>query len=57
MKSPKPESIKQTRKEAGLTQTKAAELIYFKLRTWQDWEAGIAKMHPSAWELFLIKTK
>lgn len=54
--TPTPEQIKQMRKAAGLSQTAAAVLIHSTLRTWQDWEAGIAKMHPGLWELFLIKT-
>jgi DNA-binding transcriptional regulator YiaG len=57
MNSPTPEEIKDARAAAGLSQPAAAELIYSTKRTWQDWEAGIAKMHPGLWELFLIKTK
>jgi DNA-binding transcriptional regulator YiaG len=44
------------RDAAGLSQSEAAALIYSKLRTWQDWEAGIARMHRGLWELFCIKT-
>ena len=50
-----PELIKQTRIDTGLTQTKAAELIGAKLRTWQDWESGMRNMPCAKWELFLIK--
>jgi DNA-binding transcriptional regulator YiaG len=57
MNSPSTEQIKLARKQAGLTQTKAAELIYSNRRTWQDWEYGITPMHPAIWELFQIKTK
>jgi putative transcriptional regulator len=53
--SPTPEQIKEARRKAGLSQTTAAALIYSTLRTWQDWEAGIAKMHPGLWELFRLK--
>lgn len=49
------ESIKQARTAAGLSQTSAAHLIHSTLRTWQDWEAGKAKMHAGLWELFLLK--
>jgi DNA-binding transcriptional regulator YiaG len=56
MESPSKELIQQAREKANLSQEAAAELIYSKRRTWQDWEAGIAKMHPGLWELFLIKT-
>jgi len=56
--SPHPSAaeIAAARAAASLTQTQAAELIYSTLRTWQDWEAGIAKMHPAIFELFRIKT-
>lgn len=54
--NPRPESIRAAREAAGLSQTAAASLIHSTLRTWQDWEAGIARMHPAFWELFLSKT-
>jgi DNA-binding XRE family transcriptional regulator len=55
-----PELIKQTREQAGLTQTQAAKLIYKGLRTWQGWETseelvGHRKMDPALFELFKIK--
>lgn len=53
--SPAPALIKATRKAARLTQTAAADLIYSKKRTWQDWEAGTTDMHPGLWELFVSK--
>lgn len=56
-RNPKPEEIRAAREAASLTQTEAAELIHSTLRTWQDWEAGIARMHPGLWELFLVKLK
>lgn len=40
-----------------LTQTRAAMLVCAKLRTWQDWESGTARMHPGLWQLFLLKTR
>lgn len=55
MKSPTPEQIKQTRHDAGLTQTQAAALVYSELRSWQYWEKGDRSMHPSFWELFNMK--
>lgn len=55
--SPTPEQIKESRMDAGLTQTQAADLIYSKIRSWQHWENGDRKMHPAFWELFLIKSK
>lgn len=53
--NPDPADILAERLAAKLSQTAAAELIYSTLRTWQDWEAGKARMHPGLWELFLIK--
>lgn len=55
MNNPTPQEIRAAREAAHLTQTAAAELIYSKLRTWQDWEAGKRKMHPGLFELFKIK--
>lgn len=55
MNIPTPEHIKQVRKQAGLTQTEAAMLIYKKLRAWQQYEAGDRKMDAAYWELFLLK--
>jgi len=54
--NPGPPEIRQARESAGLSQTAAAALISSTLRTWQDWEAGKARMHPGLWELFRIKT-
>ncbi len=54
--NPKPDQIRAARDAAGLTQTAAAELIYSTLRTWQDLESGISRMHPGLWELWQIKT-
>ena len=53
--NPKPQQIIDARLAAGLTQTEAAALIYSTWRTWQDWEAGIARMHPAFWELWRLK--
>ena len=52
---PEPSEIKTKRLEEALTQAEAADLIHSRLRTWQDWEAGKAKMHAGLWELFLLK--
>jgi putative transcriptional regulator len=54
--SPAPDTIREARKSAGLTQTAAAELAHSTMRTWQDWEAGKAHMHPGLWELFILKS-
>ena len=55
MSNPSPSEIRQDREAAGLSQSAAAALISSTLRTWQDWEAGKARMHPGLWELFNIK--
>lgn len=55
MVSPTPEQLRKARKDAGLTQTQAAELVYTPFRTYQDWEYGVSRMPPAVWELFLIK--
>ena len=52
---PDPTEIKKLRQASGLTQAQASELIHSTRRTWQDWEAGIATMHPAIWELFKLK--
>lgn len=55
----KAETVLGRKLEAPLTQTQAAELIFSTLRAWQDWEAEGAtnrRMHPAAFELFLLKT-
>lgn len=54
---PTRDDIRQIRKDAGLSQSAAAELIYSTLRTWQDWEYGKNPMHPAIFELFCDKTK
>lgn len=51
--NPDPAEIRAAR--GDMSQTEAAALIYSTLRTWQDWEAGKARMHPGLWELFNIK--
>ena len=54
--NPGKEEIRSARINAGLTQTKAAEIIYSGIRAWQKWESGEHKMHPGLFELFLKKT-
>ena len=54
--NPTPEEIKAAREAiAGLTQTAAAALVHSTCRAWQQWEAGVRRMHPAFLELFQIK--
>ena len=53
--APDPAEVKAAREAAGLSQTAAAALVYSGLRTWQQWEAGVRRMHPGLWELFRLK--
>lgn len=61
MSSPAPTEVRDARRQAGLTQTEAAELVRGTLRAWQGWEASegpsARRMHPGLWELFQLKTK
>lgn len=56
MTNPTTKQIKQARVTAGLTQTKAAAVIYKSLRAWQQWESGERTMDAAFFELFKIKT-
>jgi DNA-binding transcriptional regulator YiaG len=53
--NPSPDLIRAAREAAGLTQTAAGALVYSSLGAWQQWEAGLRRMHPGLWELFHIK--
>lgn len=53
---PKPETIKQARIDAKLSQTVAASLIQCSRNAWQQWEKGSRKMHPAFFELWILKT-
>lgn len=52
-----PDALKSLRAATGWTQTECAAAIHSTRRTLQDWEAGIAAMHPGLWELLHIKAK
>ena len=52
---PSPIEIISTR--GKLTQSEASSLIYTTQARWSNYENGKSRMHPSAWELFLIKLK
>ncbi|GAB4181270.1 MAG: hypothetical protein Tsb002_01080 [Wenzhouxiangellaceae bacterium] len=53
--SPTPEQLKQFRKEAGITQKQAADLLYVSLRAYQYWEDGSREMIPALFELLRVK--
>lgn len=55
--SPTAAAVRAARKRAKLTQEEAGALVYASRRTWQDWELGVADMHPGLWELFRLKIK
>lgn len=54
---PTPDQIKQARKDAGLTQAEAANIVYVSLRAWQHYEDGKRGMPLANWNLFLLKTE
>lgn len=53
---PTPEEVKEMRLAAGLTQKKAAAVLYHKISSWQHYEQAERKMPPAIRELFLLKT-
>ena len=55
-RSPQPQEILALRLDLGLTQADCADMICYSTRAWQFFEAGDRRMHPSAWELFRLKT-
>ena len=57
MKVPTNDEVKAARATAGITQQRSAEMVYqASSSNWRAYESGRIKMHPAAWELFLIKT-
>lgn len=50
---PTPQEVKS--KRGNLTQTEAASMIHTTGVRWSNYENGVSRMHPAAWELFLIK--
>ena len=53
--SPTKELIISTRLAAGLTPEQAGSLIATPQHKWLRWESGDATMHPTLWELFLVR--
>ncbi|MEN3177188.1 helix-turn-helix domain-containing protein [Gluconobacter sp. OJA] len=52
-----PQTIRQARLYAGLTQVSAASLVHVTPLTWKRWESGDRTMHPAFWELFALKVE
>lgn len=50
---PSPDEVMAAR--GTMTQIEAASLIYTTGVRWSNYESGISRMHPAAWELFNIK--
>lgn len=53
--NPPPAEIRAARVRAGISQAAAAQLIYKTTRAWEMWEAGMRRMDPAFWDLFLIR--
>ncbi len=49
--NPIPAEIKAWRESAGLTQAKAAALIGYTARAWENWEQGIRPMRAALFDL------
>jgi DNA-binding transcriptional regulator YiaG len=54
--TPSADEIRALRVALGMTQEVAAELVCYSARGWKHLEAGERRMHPAAWQLFLLKT-
>lgn len=55
--APSSTEVRIARRAAALTQAQAAALVGASAKSWQQWESGLARMHPGLWELFRIKAK
>lgn len=55
--SPSPAEIRRTRRQAGLTQAAAGELVHVTENKWSKWESGVHRMQPAVWELFVMKSR
>ena len=52
-----PNKIRAARLAVGLTQARAAALIYRDRITWWRYESGDLTMPPELWELFRLKVE
>jgi len=55
-REPTPDNIRQARKNRGLSESAAGELIYVSRESWRLYEKGTTKIKLGLWELFLFKT-
>lgn len=55
--NPTPDTIRQARRDAGLTQTEAAKIVSASMRAWQQWESGERAMPAGLFELYMLKTR
>ena len=55
--NPTPAEIKAQREKAGLSQSKAAALVYMTKSGWQKCEYGDRAMREGTWMLFLFRTR
>lgn len=54
---PEPNTIKNHRLRAELTQGECAQLVCVTQATWARWEKGQTNMPAGLWKLFIIETK
>lgn len=52
---PTAERIKARRKQAGISQVEAANMVYTTEKTWRNWEQGKTPMRRGVFELFLLR--
>lgn len=52
---PTADRIKARRKQAGISQAEAAELVFATEKTWRNWEQDKSKMRRGVFELFLLR--
>lgn len=53
--TPTPLAVQQLRYALGMNQLEFGEWLHSSRRAVQQWEAGLRAMHPSTWELALLK--
>lgn len=55
--TPTCQQIREKRHAVGLTQAKAAKLLFTTANVWSQWERGARRMHPAFWAYFILVTK